>query len=343
MILYLCSNRNFNLFDFLEQDHGMAVKKMSGVFKLKQFVIHDVRNLSQFSFFVIDLKAVRDAENEIIEAITAFSAMYSARVIIFAEGYDGSSPLIAKLIDLGFYNIITSIEFEEIKEEMLECISPEGKDIHSAIKGKYFSGEDIIRQNRTEYTFICRDVKVAVAGTACKVGTTTTAFNLANFLSNNGADVAYVEANSNEHLKYLPAFYKDMSVNETYIERSGVKYYLKGNFPQENNFTVIDFGVVDYSMLHAIKKCELIILCGTTKPYEVDCVKTVLKDFDGLPVNVVLSHTPKKSQNEIMKMLGNENLRIYFANSSPDLFDGKVNEKIFTEVLRDYRQVKPDE
>ena len=61
---------------------------MSGMFILKQFVIHDVRNLKQFSYFVIDLKALKDTEDKIIEAISAFESMYSSRVIIFAEGLE---------------------------------------------------------------------------------------------------------------------------------------------------------------------------------------------------------------------------------------------------------------
>lgn len=249
MILYLCSNQNINLFDFLDKDRGMPIKKMSGVFKLKQFVIHDVRNLSQFGFLIIDLKAIKDNETEIIEAITAFGAMYNARIILFAEGLDANSPLISKLIELSVYNIITSTNFEDIKEEMLQCVSPEGRDMRSAVRSKYFSLEEIKEKEKTEHVFLCKDIKIAVVGAAHKVGTTTTAINLVNFLVNVGADVAYVEANTNEHLKCLPGYYKDMSFKETYIEYKGAKYYFRGSFPEDNNFTVIDFGAIDQCRL----------------------------------------------------------------------------------------------
>lgn len=105
MILYLCSNQNINLFDFLEKERRIPIKKMSGLFRLKQFVIHDVRKR-----------------------------------------------------------------------------------------------EEIRQKDKTDFAFLCRDVKIAVVGAAHKVGTTTTAFNLVNFLVNNGADAAYVEANTNGHL-----------------------------------------------------------------------------------------------------------------------------------------------
>lgn len=321
----------------------MPIKKMSGAFKLKQFVIHDVRNLSQFDFLIIDLKALKDNETEIIEAITAFGTMYSARIILFAEGIDCSSPLISKLMDLGIYNIITSTDFEDIKEEMLECVSLDGKDMRSAIRSKYFSMEEIKEKEKAEYSFLCRDIKIAVVGAAHKVGTTTTAFNLVNFLVNAGAEAAYVEANTNEHLKLLPRYYKDMFDNENYIDYKGAKYYFRGNFPEENNFVVIDFGTIGQCKLQAVKQCELLIVCGTTKPYELDFVKNALKELDGLPLKIMLSNTPKSAQKDIAVVLGIKNSRLYFTEYSPDLFDGKANEKIFSEIAKEYMQVQPCE
>ena len=343
MILYLCSNQNINLFDFLDKERGMPIKKMSGNFKLKQFVIHDVRNLSQFGYLIIDLKALKDSETEIIEAVTAFGTMYSARIILFAEGLDGGSSLISKLIALGVYNIITSIDLEDIKEEMFECISPDGKDMRSVIRSKYFSMEEIKGRGKTEYLFLCRDIKIAVVGAAHKVGTTTTAINLVNFLADAGAEAAYVEANINEHLKYLPDYYKDMSINESCIDYKGIKYFFKGSFPENNNFTVIDFGIIGQCRLQALKQCELVILCGVTKPYELYFVKDALKELEGLPLSIVLSHTTKSAQKDIPALLGNDKSRLYFAGYSTDLFDGKTNAKIFSNIVEEYMQLKPDE
>jgi hypothetical protein len=330
----------FCFFDFLEKEREIPIKKMSGLFRLKQFVIHDVRNLSQFEFFLIDLKALKDAENEIIEAATAFSTMHNARTILFAEGLDGSSPLISKLIDLGFYNIITSTDYEDIKEEMLACISPEGKDIRSAIRSKYFPQEEIRQKDKADFAFLCRDVKIAVVGAAHKVGTTATAFNLVNFLVKSGADAAYVEANTNGHLSTLPTYYKEMTVSETHVEYNGVKYYFRGHFPEENNFIVIDFGTLAQCSLKVLKQCELLILCGTTKPYELDFVRAAFVELHGMPLCLLLSYTPKNVQSEISKMLKNKNVQLYFTDYSPDLFDGKANAKVFTEIVKGYMHVK---
>lgn len=45
MILYLSSQQHTNLLDFLaKKEDAMPVKKMTGNFMLKQFVIYDMRN-----------------------------------------------------------------------------------------------------------------------------------------------------------------------------------------------------------------------------------------------------------------------------------------------------------
>lgn len=64
MLLYLCSSQSINLFDYLEKENQIPIKKLAGAFKLKQFVIHDVKNLGQFSCFVIDLKSLKDTEDD---------------------------------------------------------------------------------------------------------------------------------------------------------------------------------------------------------------------------------------------------------------------------------------
>lgn len=49
MFLYLTSTENVGLFDFLTDEEGMLVKKLSGKFSLNRFVVHDMRNLNHFS------------------------------------------------------------------------------------------------------------------------------------------------------------------------------------------------------------------------------------------------------------------------------------------------------
>ena len=121
----------------------------------------------------------------------------------------------SSLVEMKIYNIITSSDYEGIKQEMIECISPEGKDLKSVLKNKYFLNDE---KDSKALTFLCKDIKIAVVGVERRAGTTTVAFNLTNFLSQAGADISYVEANTHGHLSTLPIFFKDMIVHESFIE-----------------------------------------------------------------------------------------------------------------------------
>lgn len=334
MLLYLCSNQNIDLFDFLESsDYEIPIKKMSGMFSLKQFVIHDVRNLKQFRYFVIDLKAIKDTEDEIVEAISAFESMYSSRVIIFAEGLEGNNPLLSRLVKMKIYNIITSSDYESIKQEMIECISPEGKDLKSVLKNKYCLHDEA---DNKSLSFLCKDIKIAVVGVERRTGTTTVAFHLTNFLSQAGADISYVEANTHEHLSTLPSFFKDMIVHESFIEYKKVKYYFNGYFPEENNFTVIDFGALAECNNSILKQCDLILLCGTARPYEIEGIKRGLESLDKGNTQLVLLHAPKNLYGIIENILNPFEVPVHFYEYSPTMFDGSSNSTLFRLLIKDY-------
>ena len=59
-----------------------------------------------------------------------------------------------------------------------------------------------------------------------------------------------------------------------------------------------------------------------------------IKDLDGLSLNIMLSHAPKSVQKDIEAALERKNIRVYFTEYSPDLFDGKANAKIFLEMVK---------
>lgn len=323
MLLYLSSNENIGIFDFLSKEKGMIIKKLSGEFYLKKFVIHDMRNLSHYSYFVIDLKALKDTENEIIEAITAFKAMYDSRIIIFAEGLKREDEIISRLIEEKIYNIIISKEIQEIKDEILKCSSNIGKT------EKDWNIKDI---HENQYTFNYKNIKIAVAGVSSRVGTTTTAFNMARFLFNIGAKVSYTEANDSGHLKEIAAYYEFLKV-ENYYRYKGVEYYPNKQFPNDVNYQIFDLGSLNKGNIVIFKSCNIKILCSGSKPYElIETYETTnsVKDFN---YNILFTSVSNEENFKIRKSFENSNDNIHFLKYSPSLFDGKINEDIYKEII----------
>ncbi|MBC2579376.1 hypothetical protein [Clostridium sp. DJ247] len=331
MLLYISSNENIGIFDFLMNEKGFIIKKLSGEFYLNKFVIHDMRNLSHYSYVAIDLKALKDTNKEIIEALRAFKVMYDSRIIVFAEGKEKEESLIKDLIDEKIYNIITATNIAEIKEQILKCISDEGMTYE-----EHFTRDSNTSDGISQHIFKHKDIKIAVAGVSRKVGTTTTAFNLNNYLYELGAKVSYTEANCNNHLKNIADYYEFIKDDGESFKYKGVEYYPDKQFPNEYNFNVFDIGVLNAATISIFKTCEVRILCSTAKPYELEGLKEALNIKEGINTCTLLSFVPEAARTNLKKLIESENNEVFFSGYSPSLFDGKVNEKIFKEILKDY-------
>src|SRR6056297_3600657 len=99
MLLYLTSNDHINLLDFLNDEHGIIIKKLSGTFSLRQFVLGDLRSLNHFQYMVIDLNAIKDANSDILEAVNAYKKMFTSRLIFYVEDMKEHNDLALKLVE----------------------------------------------------------------------------------------------------------------------------------------------------------------------------------------------------------------------------------------------------
>lgn len=333
MLLYISSNENVGIFDFLSNEHGMVIKKLSGFFSLKQFVIHDMRSLNHYSYLAIDLKALKDTEDEIIESIIAFKSMFSSRVIFYNEDIKSNERLIERLIDQGIYNIISADTVDDLKEEIERTVSDNGmskRDIQLKLN-QIESGKNYFIP---EYSFNTKDIKIAVTGVSHKVGTTTIAMNLCNYLASIGASVCYIEANSNGHIQKLPSVYADMTVKNDCIIYNSVKYLsLNSHSEEEYHFVVYDMGVINTKTINAIKnKCDVSTLCATAKPYEIGAYDKAIDLLDDPKVHTIFSFIHDIAKDKLKEQYGN----IFFSEYSPDLFDGEKNKAIWEQILDKY-------
>ncbi|HAW58534.1 MAG TPA: hypothetical protein DCX03_05910, partial [Bacteroidales bacterium] len=245
MLLYLSSNDNVNLLDFLNDEHGIIIKKLSGTFSLRQFILSDLRSLDHFQYMVIDLNAIKDSNSDIMEAMSAYKKMFTSRLIFYIEDMKKHHDLALNLIENGIFNIVTATDIEAIKVELLKSISDLGFSKREVML-KLAPDEFSFKSSGEKYKFSKKEIKIAVTGVQHRVGTTTMAINLANYLSNIGAKVCYVEANEHDHLSKLPEFYQGMIMKEDVILYNSVKYLsLHSECHDEFDFIIYDMGVID--------------------------------------------------------------------------------------------------
>jgi hypothetical protein len=333
MLLYLSSNDHINLLDFLNDEHGIIIKQLSGTFSLRQFVLGDLRSLNHFQYMVIDLNAIKDSNSDILDAVNAFKNMFTSRLIFYIEDMKVHHDLVMKLIENGVFNIVTANEIEAIKEELLKSISDLGISKRD-IMLRFTPDEIAFNTSVDSYEFSKKEIKIAVTGVQHRVGTTTMAINLANYLSSIGAKVCYVEANEHDHLSILPAFYQGMTSKGDVILYNGVKYLsLHSECHDEFDFIIYDMGVIDNRIMSAIRKnCDAAILCVTGKPYEMNDIEKHKSLLDKTSLNTVFSFVAEPDQYKYLKL----HKDIYFSNYTPNYFDEDINASMWLSVIKPF-------
>ncbi|KAB3536279.1 CpsD/CapB family tyrosine-protein kinase [Alkaliphilus pronyensis] len=333
MLLYLTSNDQINLLDFLNDEHGIIIKKLSGTFSLRQFVLGDLRSLNHFQYIVIDLNAIKDSNSDIMEAVNAYKKMFTSRMIFYIEDMKSHHDLALKLVENGIFNIVIAEDIESIRSEFLKSISDLGISKRDIMR-KLAPDEYALNTSVNLYKFSKKDVKIAVTGVQNRVGTTTMAINLANYLSSIGAKVCYVEANEHDHLSKLPAFYQGMTSKDDVILYNGVKYLsLHSECHDEFDFIIYDMGVINNKIISAIRNnCDAAVLCATGKPYEINDIEKYKDLLDTTLLSTIFSLVAEPDQHKFLKL----HKDIYFSNYTPNYFDGDANESIWTTVIKPF-------
>lgn len=324
MILYLTTQDHTNLLDFYSEKEGtLPVKKMTGSFILKQFVVYDMRNFSHCTELVLDREACRDSDEVFVEAIEEFLTMYQARVTVIAEGLKAEDELFIKLLEAGIGNIVTENEIVRQQEEIEGCLSRQGFKKYRIMK------KEEVYQAGERYIFSCSRVQIAVVGAQGRIGTTTVALGFANWLAEVGARSCYVEGNESGHMDCLVADYEMVPKDEGFV-MDGVGYY-KDQPVQEYSFIVTDWGRREPEEAPDI----LILICGI-KPYELPYTLPLLERYENQCAIILFPFVAQEHRRAYEESFSTDNHRVLFLEYQPDCFVGVVNGNVFKTIVKPY-------
>lgn len=324
MILYMTTQDHTDLLDFyIEREGTLPVKKMTGSFILKQFVIYDMRNFSHCTELVLDRDAFKDNDEVFVEAIEEFLTMYQARVTVIVEGLGQEEELFIKFLEAGVGNIVTEREIERQQEEIEGCLSSQGLR-------KYRIREKIeIYHEGENYDFSCSRVQIAVVGSQGRIGTTTVALGLANWLTEVGGRSCYVEANESGHMECLAIDYEMVPKDEGFV-MDKVGYY-KRQPTQEYSFFVTDYGTGEPGTMPDI----LLLVCGT-KPYELPHTLKLLEQHEDQCAIILFPFVVQEHRRAYEDSFSTDKHRVLFMEYQPDCFDAVVNGSIFKTIIKLY-------
>lgn len=324
MILYLSSQQHTNLLDFLaEQEDALPVKKMTGNFMLKQFVVYDMRNFSHCTELVLDRIAFGDEDEDFAHAIEEFLTMYNARVTVICEGLKESDPLCRALLAAGVGNIVASVEIREMQDEIRQSLSSRGMTKFSPRereKGK---------MQEEQYRFTADRVRIAMVSSQSRIGTTTTALGFAAWLGSVGASVAYVEKNGNGIIPYL----KDAYEMEDEAGGFRLEKMWYGTQAPEAGF---HFLIEDYGTGRPEVDADILLLVCGMKPYEMEHTMRLLGQYETRAAIILCPFVERSLRGTYEKAFQTEYHKVLFLEYQPDCMDGSPNAKIYKNIIERY-------
>lgn len=303
MILYLTSEARVNLLDFLEQE--FPIKKLTGSFSLLSFVVKDMRNFAHASFVVLDRMAISESDEDLIQALLSYQTIYGMRVVIIAEGLPIGSPLVQKLIQIGIFEIVTASEIGQIQDELNECFSDDGMQrfkLTAPAEVAAEKGSSQFHPEQTKYKFACTNLRVAVAGSDRRVGTTITAMNLVCWINAHGGRACYVEANSNNHLAHIIHLFEPVKTGNAY-RLEGNDLYMTEELSQKYNVIVMDCGVLGERIQESFSAADIRLLCGSALPYDLAQFYRAIERCKALSVQSIGLFVSHDLQPYLIKMI----------------------------------------
>lgn len=112
-------------------------------------------NFNLVKYFIIDLKQIKNTEDEIINSIKYFKEMYvNTRLIIIAKGYDNQNIILTTLYENRIFNIINNSDEQQIKVEIEKCLLGDGLQEKDAKRFKRI--EDVKVDKKMKFNIISK-------------------------------------------------------------------------------------------------------------------------------------------------------------------------------------------
>ena len=336
MLLYLTSNQKSNLIDPAVRNMTLPAKKLVGRFSLKSFVTKDMRNYANAKFFVVDAACIEESGNDFTLALQSFQMMFSARIIVILSGCEDVNGEVQRLLSIGVVNLVTGETMEDALDELTEALSEDGMQRY-VVKAPVYEQPVTQREKAPEpdeiipYRWNARNIRIAVAGSQRRSGVTVTAFNLAAWLAARGAEVAYIEVNTNRHLQLLLNVYEAAPTGEHYTI-DGIDCYLTNEPDRDYQFIIYDCGVIQ-TPTSIFRDADHRLLCGSVLPYEIPAFHKALEVCGGLEVRPVAISVPGEFREYCRELFGGE---MEMAEASYNLFAERTNGRLYKRLVEPY-------
>ena len=225
---------------------------------------------------------------------------------------------------------------ENVKQEDKEPVKPQ-------IIEKIIEREKVVEKKVIVRPKInINKLKIAVCGTCSRMGATTQAFLIANYLVKYKFNTCYIEANGKNSLSNIKNFY-EVSVDDKNKKISYKGLDIFANITLEDlpnilsmNYEVFvfDYGEFLNTFEESFASADIRIVVSGAKFWEEKYIENVFKICNIYKdINFIFNFVDEEEQDFILKNM--EGLKVYFSEYCPNIF--KIyNEKIYQDILKNY-------
>lgn len=154
---------------------------------------------------------------------------------------------------------------------------------------------------------------------------------MAEWLAARGAEVCYVEMNTNRHLQLLITIFDAQKDGEHYTI-DGIDCYLTNELDRNYNFILYDCREL-HTLPTVFREADIRLLCGSILPFEIPAFHKAVTACGNLPVTKIGLCVPKEFQDYCVSLFGEE---IQIAEASHDLFANNRNGRIYLPPVQPY-------
>jgi hypothetical protein len=314
-----------------------------------------MRKYASCRFFCVDRLAITDKDGEFVEALESFQMMFSARVIVINETtqqMEHLNSLTRELVKIGIYDIVTAADMDEKLEQLDECFSDEGMKRYKPkkTKAKDYDDEDyddeaedeketlaqslILKEmDNEQYRFDCLNIKIGIIGATRRVGTTTLALGLANFIKNHGGTACYTALNMNGHLESL-AHAHGFDIEEDYYTFDAIDFYEAMLPKHDYNFVIMDYGDMKREAVRKYKESDICLLCGASdRQFEILEFAEALKQIKSVKPQII-TYAPNPEYGKIFSSTVTGNPIV--VKPVKNMLDFKTNGIMFKALIDEY-------
>lgn len=306
---------------------------------LLPYVKQNINDFSSLDAIIVDLGALKDSDEQILEAIEAIRFFDdSIRVIILAGSRTDCFKIMHQCFLNGIYNLIHSGNYVGVRAQLEQAILT-GMSYRDALI--FREEEEFKRSNKATFVETVSGTKIIrLYGARGRIGVTHCTLTAAYTLCKNGYIVAVVDWSGSQDYFCLAQSYGLEPDEQGYFATEGIDIYampVTEEYLEKKAYNFILFDMGDNYAGGEGKADEKILVCGS-KPWEMGdlsiCIRQNREDI--LNTKYLFNMTDIAALPDLRKMMrsaGIDEKQIYIMDYLPEIFSisGKIRELLGVE------------